>query len=70
MRQWINGPVNPGSNDGSHTANQGFQKPAMYGEVPLYSNYDGNSSGALQSHGERGVQPYSDEKKALEAINI
>ena len=62
--QWINGPVDPGSNDGFHIVNQGFQKDA---EVPLYDIYDRNSSELL---GERGVQPYSDEKIALRANYI
>jgi hypothetical protein len=47
--------------------NQGFYKANVYGEVPLYDNYDGNSNELL---GERGVQPYSDEKKALRANYI
>ncbi len=40
----------------------------MYGEVPLYGNYDRNPSGTLQPHGEQGVYP--DEKKSLEAIKL
>ena len=39
----------------------------MYGEVPLYSDYDRNSSESL---GERGMQTYSDEKKGFEATYI
>ncbi|KAI9455330.1 hypothetical protein BJY52DRAFT_651150 [Lactarius psammicola] len=70
MPSWINGPADPRANDGFHVANQGFQKSTMYGEVPLYGNYDRNSSGALQPHGERGVLPYSDEKEGLQAIRI
>ncbi|KAF8271522.1 hypothetical protein EI94DRAFT_1720322 [Lactarius quietus] len=62
MPSWINGPVDPGSNDSSPVANQGFEKAAMYGELPLYSRYDRNSSESL---GERGVRPYSDEKRGL-----
>jgi hypothetical protein len=53
----MNGSVDPGSNDGFQVVNQGLQKPTMYGELPLYGNNDRESSGALQPHGERGVQP-------------
>jgi len=67
MPSWINGPVDPDSKDGFHAVNQGFQKESMYGEVPLYSDYDRNSSEAL---GERGVQPYLDEKKGLHPTYI
>jgi len=59
MPSWINGPVDPGSNDGFHAVNQGLQKPTMYGELPLYDENDRKSSGALQPYGDRG---YSDEK--------
>jgi len=59
MPSWINGPVDTGSKDGFHVGNQGFQKAAMYGEVPLYGNYDKKYS---EAPGERGVPPYSDEK--------
>ncbi|KAN0128746.1 hypothetical protein V8E53_013467 [Lactarius tabidus] len=67
MPSWINGPADPGSSDGFDVVNQGFYKANVYGEVPLYDNYDGNSNELL---GERGVQPYSDEKKALRANYI
>ncbi|KAH9041119.1 hypothetical protein EDB84DRAFT_1559732 [Lactarius hengduanensis] len=68
MPSWINGPVNPGSDDGFHAANQGFQKPTMYGELPLYGNHVRSSRGALQPHGDHSV--YSDEKKGLEHMDI
>ncbi|KAI9428569.1 hypothetical protein H4582DRAFT_640254 [Lactarius indigo] len=55
MPSWINGPVNPGSDNGFHAPNQGFQKPTMYGEVPLYGKPVRNSRGALQPHGDRSV---------------
>lgn len=68
MPSWINGPVDPGYNDGPHVlVDQGVQKPPAYGEVPLYGNYDRNAG---RPYGECGVPPYSDEKKGLEAINI
>ncbi|KAH8988027.1 hypothetical protein EDB92DRAFT_1873397 [Lactarius akahatsu] len=68
MPSWINGPVNPGSDDGFHAANQGFQKPTMYGELPLYGTHVRNSRGTLQPHGDHSV--YSDEKKGLEHVDI
>ncbi|KAI0300993.1 hypothetical protein B0F90DRAFT_370588 [Multifurca ochricompacta] len=63
MPSWINGPIDPGASNGFHAAKEGSQKPAMYGEVPLYGNYNGGSGDALPQYNGDGARPYSDEKK-------
>ena len=58
--QWINGPIDPGAGNGFPAAGQGFQKPAMYGQLPLYENYNGGAGGTLPPYD--GVRSFSGEK--------
>ena len=60
--QWINGPVDPGAGNGFPAANQGFEKAAMYGELPLYGDGNRTSGTTLPPYVGNGVRPYSDEK--------
>ncbi|KAI0250372.1 hypothetical protein BJV78DRAFT_1220251 [Lactifluus subvellereus] len=62
MPSWINGPIDPGAGNGFPAANQGFQRPAMYGEPPMYGNYNGGADGTLPPYVNDGMRSYSDEK--------
>jgi len=62
MPSWINGPVDPGAGNGFPAANQGFEKAAMYGGLPLYGDRNRTSGTTLPPYVGNGVRPYTDEK--------
>ncbi|KAI0267148.1 hypothetical protein BC834DRAFT_98920 [Gloeopeniophorella convolvens] len=65
MPSWINGPIDPSANNGFPGVQQGFQKPNMYGDVPLYGNYNGPPNGATPPYVADGAPHYSDEKQGF-----
>lgn len=60
--QWINGPIDPGAGNSFPAANKGFQKPAMFGELPLYGDHNGGAGGMLPPYVSDSARSYSDEK--------
>ena len=57
--QWINDPADSGPPNGIPATYQGYQHPAMYGDVPLYG---APGRGTLPPYVGDDQRPYSDEK--------
>ena len=54
----MNGPADPGPPNGVPATYQGYQHPAMYGDIPLYSA----PRGPLPPYVSDDQRPYSEEK--------